>query len=162
MKRIIWVLIIATITSCKTKRESMKEINTEVTTKDIVEVQANLVWKKLIAFDGTEKFVPELIEKVDLEGKGIGTIRNIYLKGGGKIVEELTKVDSSNHSMEFIILSTPMPISNYTGICKVREITNNKCEVTFTSKYSVSKENEKEIESVIKGFQETFISNLDK
>lgn len=162
MKRIILVLVIATIASCKTKEKSMEEIQSEVTTKSVVEVQTEIVWGKLIGFGGTEKFVPELIEKVNVEGKGIGAVRNIYLKGGGEIIEELTKIDNTAHQMEFIILSTPMPISNYTGIFKVNKISNNKCEVTFISKYSVSAENKKEIESVIKGFQETFISNLDK
>ena len=140
----------------------MKENQSEVTTKGIVEVQTDIVWNKLIAFGGTEKFVPDLIENVNVDGKGVGAVRNIYLKGGGKIIEELTKIDSINHQMEFTIIATPMPIFNYTGIFKVNKVSNNKCEVTFTSKYNVTAENKKEMESVIKGFQETFISNLDK
>ena len=140
----------------------MKEIQSEVTTKDTVKLKSDIVWEKLIAFGETEKFVPELIERVTLEGEGIGAVRNIYLKGGGEIIEELTKIDNTNHVMEFIILSTPMPISNYTGICKVKKISNVKCEMTFISKYDVSTENRKEIEPIIKRFQETFISNLDK
>lgn len=162
MNKIILLLVIATIASCKTKEKSMKEIQSEVTTKSVVEVQADIVWNKLVSFGGTEKYVPELIEKVNIKGKGIGSVRNIYLKGGGEIVEELTKIDSTNHQMEFIILSTPMPISNYTGIYKVNNISNEKCEVIFTSQYSVSSENKNEMESVIKGFQEIFNSNLDK
>ncbi len=140
----------------------MREIQSEVITKSIVEIQADLVWKKLIAFGGTEKYVPELIEKVNVKGKGIGAVRNIYLKGGGEIIEELTKIDSTNFQMEFIILSTPMPIYNYTGIYKVNKISNAKCEIIFTSKYGVSFENKNEMESVIREFQETFNSNLDK
>lgn len=162
MKRIILALVIATITSCKTKGKSMKEMESEVTTKSVVDIKTEIVWGKLIGFGGTERFVPELIEKVNVEGKGVGAVRNIYLIGGGEIIEELTKIDDITHQMEFIILSTPMPISNYTGIFKVNKISHNKCEVTFISRYSVSSENKKEIESVIKGFQETFISNLDK
>ncbi len=162
MKKIILVLAIAIIASCKTKETSMKEIKRVVTTKSMVEVKTDIVWKKLIDFGGTEKFVPELIEKVNVEGKGIGAVRNIYLKGGGEIIEKLTKIDDANLLMEFVILSTPMPISKYTGIFEVNKVSSNKCEVTFTSKYSVSVKNEKEIESVIKGFQETFVSNLDK
>ena len=162
MKKLILVLVIATIASCKTKEKSMEKIQSEVITKRVVEVQNEIVWEKLIGFGGTEKFVPELIEKVDVEGRGIGAVRNIYLKSGGEIIEKLTKIDNKNHQMEFMILSTPMPIFNYTGIFEVNKISNDKCQVTFISKYSVSAENEKEIESVIKGFQETFISNLDK
>ena len=159
--------MITTFASCnvsrsKTKEKSMKMIYSEIVSKNIVKDQTDKVWNKLIAFGGTEKFVPKLIEKVIVEGKGIGAVRYIHLKGGGEIIERLTKIDSTNHQMEFIIISTPMPISNYTGIFFVDHISNNKCEVTFTSKFNVSKENKNEMESVIKGFQETFISNLDK
>jgi len=134
----------------------------EVTSKNYVELKAKIVWEKLIAFGGTEKFVPDLIEKVTVKGMGIGAIRNIYLKGGGEIIEELTQIDNEKRLMEFIILSTPMPITNYTGIFKVSEISNSKCEVKFVSKYNVFSENRDEMKSIIKGFQETFISNLDK
>ena len=106
----------------------MKQIKSEVTTKSIVKLSTEIVWEKLIAFGGTEKLVPELIEKVNLQGEGLGAVRNIYLKGGGEIIEELTKIDTINHNMEFIILSTPMPILNYTGIYEVKKylITNVK------------------------------------
>lgn len=56
--------------------------------------------------------------------------------------------------MEFIILSTPMPVEEYTGIFEVHKISSEKCEVLFTSKYKVSRENESEMKNVIKRFQE--------
>lgn len=161
------MLIIAAIAACnpksnKIKEKSMKEVQSKVMTKNVIEVEADKVWNKLITFGGTEKFVPDLIDKVRVEGKGIGAVRNIYLKGGGEIIEKLTKVDSTNHQMEFIILSTPMPISDYTGIFEVNEISESKCEVIFISQYSVSSEKKDAMKSAIKGFQETFVSNLDK
>lgn len=161
------LLTIILIVSCKTgpadlKSKNMDEIKREVTSKNFVELPATTVWNKLIGFGGTEKFVPELIEKVNVEGEGIGAIRTIHLKGGGEIVEKLTKIDDNSYHMEFIILSTPMPVEEYTGIFEVHKISSEKCEVLFTSKYKVSRENENEMKNVIKGFQETFISNLDK
>jgi len=109
----------------------MNEIKSEVSSKGFVKLKTEVVWNKLIEFGGTEKFVPELIEKVDLKGNGIGAIRNIFLKGGGEIVEKLTEIDVEKHHMEFVIISTPMPISKYTGIFKVKKVTDNECEVIF-------------------------------
>ncbi len=161
------LLTIILIVSCKTgtsdlKRKNMNEIKREVTSKSFVELPAATIWDKLVSFGGTEKFVPELIEKVNVQGEGIGAIRTIHLKGGGEIVEKLTKIDVKNYHMEFIILSTPMPIQEYTGVFEVQKISSKKCEVLFISKYKVSRENENEMKNIIKGFQETFISNLDK
>ena len=164
-RTVLLIIVLTLISSCRTnteKQKNMNNIRSEVSSKTYVELKAEIVWEKLIAFGGTEKFVPKLIEKVTVKGDGIGAIRNIYLKGGGEIIEELTKIDNKKMYMEFIILSTPMPITKYTGIFKVNEISNNRCEVKFSSKYNVSLEQKNEMKSVIKGFQETFISNLDK
>ena len=139
MNRVTLIIVLILISSCKTsneKQKNMKIIKSEVTSKNYVELNADIVWKKLIVFGGTEKFVPKLIEKVTVKGQGIGAIRDIYLKGGGKIIEELTKIDNEERHMEFIILSTPMPITNYTGIFIVNEISNTKCEVKFSSNYT--------------------------
>jgi len=149
--------------SCGSKTTNKNKMGKiEVITTNEIEVKADIVWQKLVAFGGTEKFVPNLIEKVTLKGSGAGAIRNIHLKGGGEIIEKLTRVDNTNRHLEFTILSTPMPISNYTGIFKVKEVTQNKCAVTFISKYQTLAQNRDKMRTVIKEFQETFISNLDK
>ena len=140
----------------------MKEVQSKVSSKNVIELEADIVWNKLIAFGGTEKFVPDLIDKVRVEGKGIGAVRYIYLKGGGEIIEKLTKIDAIDRKMEFIILSTPMPITDYTGIFEVNKISESKAEVIFISQYRVSSEEKDAMQSVIKEFQETFLSNLNK
>lgn len=166
MYKTILLIVIISVISCETRKTDKTNkkdmIKSEVTTKGFVELETNIVWNKLIAFKGTEKFVPNLIEKVDLKGSGVGAVRDIYLKGGGKIIEKLTKIDIVNHRMEFIILSTPMPISEYLGIFEVHKLLNNKCEVLFISKYNVSSKNKDEMKAIIKEFQEIFISNLNK
>lgn len=138
------------------------KIRSEITTTHRLDVVQGIIWNKLIAFGGTEKFVPDLIEKVDLHGHGIGAVRTIHLKGGGVIKEELTKIDTKHHLLEFIIHSTPMPITEYIGIFQVSHVSEQQCEVRFSSIYHVLPENKLDMESVIKGFQETFTSNLDK
>ena len=137
-------------------------IQESVKSAGLVKVPTAEVWEKLIAFGGTEKFVPDLIERVEVEGAGTGAIRTIYLKGGGEIREELTKMDESLHQLNFVILSTPMPVQNYEGIFTLRPESEQVCEVTFESVYEVSPADKDDMRAVIKGFQETFISNLDK
>ncbi len=167
MNKIFLVIVTTLAVSCKTKVSDVKKVNmtyikSEVTTKSIVKLETEIVWNKLIVFGGTERFVPELIERVDVKGSRVGAIRNIYLKDGGEIVEKLTKIDIEKYTMEFVILSTPMPVYNYTGIFKLQKFPNHQCEVTFISKYSVLPHDKNTMETIIKEFQETFISNLDK
>lgn len=157
------------ITACtpdnsnQTNKPMMKTIMKEhVKSTASVKLPSVLVWNKLIAFGGTEKFVPDLLEKVIVEGDGIGAVRTISLKGGGEIVEELTKIDETKHQMTFVVLSTPMPVYNYEGTFTIRSINKDECAVDFESIYEVSPENKQEMNKVIKGFQETFISNLHK
>nr|WP_294922075.1 SRPBCC family protein [uncultured Flavobacterium sp.] len=140
----------------------MSKVNVSIRSEAIVNLNAEKVWEKLVDFGGTEKFVPDLIEKVIVEGNGIGAVRTIYLKGGGEIVEELTSINSSKLEMKFIILSTPMPVFNYEGVFTVFSQEENKCNVRFESIYEVSVEKKEEMNSIIKNFQVIFLSNLDK
>lgn len=140
----------------------MSKIKVSLKSKGIVNLDKKIIWKKLVSFGGTEKFVPDLIEKVIVQGKGIGAIRNIYLKGGGEIVEKLTLADENKFELRFIIVSTPMPVYNYEGIFSISSINDNESEVEFESVYEILSNQENEINDVIKNFQETFISNLDK
>lgn len=134
----------------------------KVKSEEIVNSNSSSIWQKLSGFDGTEKFVPELIEKVDKEGNGIGATRIIHLKGGGKILEKLIFIDEDSMTMKFIILSTPMPVQNYEGVHTVTPLNNNQCNVTFESSYEVADHLKEEMETIIKGFQKTFLSNLYK
>lgn len=140
----------------------MSKIKVSQKSEATVNLNAEKVWKKLIDFGGTEKFVPDLIEKVLVEGNGIGAVRTIYLKGGGEILEKLTSIDQIRLKMKFIILSTPMPVLNYEGVFTINSQGNNKCTVIFESNYEVQAVQEEEMYSVIKNFQKTFLSNLDK
>jgi hypothetical protein len=140
----------------------MSKVKVSTISEATVNLSAEKVWKKLVDFRGTEKFVPDLIERVIVEGSGVGAIRTIYIKGGGEIIEELSFLDSGKLEMKFIILSTPMPVFNYEGIFTVKPKEEDKCEVKFESIYEVSVQQKEEMSDIIKNFQETFLSNLDK
>lgn len=133
-----------------------------VKSQGIVNSDGLLVWQKLIAFGGTEKFVPELIERVDVEGTGIGSIRTIHIKGGGEIIEKLTSINTDKMEMKFIIVATPMPIQNYEGIFTVTSLDDSTCSALFESIYDVLPEQKAEMYNAIKNFQTAFISNLHK
>lgn len=140
----------------------MSEVKTSQISEAIVNLDAEKVWDKLVSFGGTEKFVPDLIEKVIVDGTGIGAIRTICIKGGGEIKEELTFIDRNKLQLKFIILSTPMPVYNYEGVFEINSKEDGKCNVKFESIYEVAVQQEEEINLIIKNFQETFLSNLDK
>lgn len=137
-----------------------KTLQTSVSTTDKVRAGANEVWDKIVAFGGTQKYVPSLIDNVTVQGTGLGAVRTIQLHGGGAITERLTHIDSSSQLMKYIILSTPMPIQQYEASTQVSALDDNTCEVRFESSYEVSEDNHQEINTIIKKFQEEFISNL--
>lgn len=141
--------------------ETIEKLNQTVESSAPVSLEAAEVWKKLIAFGGTEKFVPDFIDNVIVEGSGIGTIRRIQLKGGGEILERLTVANHENFEMKFVIISCPMPVENYEGSMTIMP-KGNHCEVRFTSEYEVDEKNKTVMYSAIKGFQETFLSNLHR
>ena len=140
----------------------MNKVFETVKSEATVNNSASEIWKKIIKFGGTEKFVPELIEKVIVDGQGVGAKRTIHLNGGGEILEELTFLDEGNMKMKYIILSTPMPLENYEAIHVLTHLSDSQCSVTFESNYEIDNNQKDEIGDIIKGFQTTFLSNLHR
>lgn len=137
-----------------------KTLKTAVSTSNKVNETSDKVWNKIVSFGGTQKYVPTLIDNVTVEGSGVGAVRAIQLHGGGTITERLSYIDHSSLLIKYIILLTPMPIQQYEAITQVIPGGDHDCEVRFESSYEVSEANQQEIGSIIKKFQEEFISNL--
>ncbi|HTF80997.1 MAG TPA: SRPBCC family protein [Cytophagales bacterium] len=138
------------------------QVNEKIVTSGKVHASTEEVWQKLAAFGGTHKFVPELIEDVEVQGHGVGALRHIHIKGGGCIVEELTALQERDGILKFVIKSTPMTIQEYEGMHIVKALGENVCEVVFQSVYRVDAAQREEMSKLIREFQTTFISNLHK
>jgi Polyketide cyclase / dehydrase and lipid transport len=77
---------------------------------------ADAMWAKIGDFCGIGKWHPA-IEKCELSADG--KTRTLSLKGGGTIVEKLTKMDAVRHSYSYSIVSGPLPVAHYRSTISV-------------------------------------------
>jgi hypothetical protein len=73
-------------------------------------LSADAMWAKIGDFCGIAKWHPAL-EKCELSADG--KTRTLSLKGGGTIVEALTKMDTAGKSYTYSIVSGPLPVAKY-------------------------------------------------
>lgn len=67
----------------------------------------------LMAFGGLEKILPNMIESLELVGRGIGALRTVKLKGGGTVVERMDAAFDERLFDYAITFNDVMPFKNY-------------------------------------------------
>ena len=133
---------------------------TEVNVTKLINVPAKLVWAEIETFRGIENYSP--IAKSIVVGQGVGAGRTCYLPDGAEITEKLTVLDQENMYMEYMILTGPFPISNYTGKVKVSANGTNSSSVSWGSSYEVGEEAQAQMEEAFSGIYDAIISGLEE
>ena len=78
------------------------------------------VWKYLGDFAGIGDWMPG-IEKTEIEGEGIGSLRKLYFNPTTFVVEALKALDDSARSLSYSIEEGPAPVENYLATITVVE-----------------------------------------
>ncbi len=102
-------------------------------------------------FGGIDKYLND-IEKVDLEGDGVGAVRTLTLTDGAKVVETLTALDAEAMTLSYAIQDSPLPVEGYEATMKVSALEGGGSRVdwssTFMAKGVPDADAQKAIESV--------------
>lgn len=133
---------------------------TEVKVTREVNVSADAVWAEVEPFSGIENYSP--IAKSVVTGQGEGAKRTCRMPDGAQIHEELTVLNSADKYMEYTILDSPLPISNYTGKVKVRSTGPDSCEISWGSTYEVAPEAAAQMDEMLTGIYNAIISGLEE
>jgi len=131
---------------------------TKVSVSKTINVSAKQAWKELAAFGGIENFSP--IERSETKGRGVGMKRTCYMPDTLAINEELTILDEDGMHLEYVIHSGPFPVTDYTGIIRVKSTGDNSCEVSWGAHYKVDTTNEEKMKNMLEGFYNVSIEGL--
>ena len=93
---------------------------TKVSMSTEMKVPADQVWKLIGGFNALSDWHPA-VEKTDVEGDGVGSVRTLSLAGGGKIVERLESVDDNERVYTYSIMDAPLPLADYVSTIRVRD-----------------------------------------
>ena len=70
-----------------------------------------------------------------MDGGGVGSKRNLFLAGGGNVLERLDAEDNAGRSYTYTILDSPLPVENYQSTYKVVDNGDGSCTVDWSSKF---------------------------
>jgi hypothetical protein len=110
------------------------------------------IYSRLADFGGLKKYFPEAIEKCDLEGSGIGSVRTIRMKGkDGVIVERLEALVDGSLISYSIISDAPLPLEQYHSVIALSD-EGSGCKIHWSSNWIAKGAPEQEVRDLIAGF----------
>ena len=129
----------------------------EVSLSTHLNVSPEKVWDLIGQFNALADWHPA-VEKSTLEEGG--TMRRLALVGGGEIVEKLVPTEEE-HTYEYSILSSPLPVMNYNS--KIRVVEDGEgAKVEWSSTFEPSGASETDAVQAIQGIYQAGFDNLKK
>jgi hypothetical protein len=105
----------------------------EVSVEREFEFSANEVWAVFADF-GNVSWVPG-VERVDLEGEGVGMIRHLTVPVFPQLHERLESIDHEEMVLEYSIPNVEyIEVKNYTARAQVSDLGSGRCRVRMTCK----------------------------
>ena len=116
-------------------------------------VAAERLWELVADFGAIDAWWPEgMLEKVEVQGEGVGMVRSIYTIVGIVLHEKLESIDHEARVLELSIVGDlPAGMRDYCAKGSVREGEGESCVLTWEGHYKVS---EAEAEPGARGFIE--------
>jgi len=135
-------------------------LDQSVSSSKKVHMPADKVWRVVSNWNKLPQFVPKVVERTEVSGKGINTDWTIYLKNGKLVKETMTAYSDKKMSMSYKMTETPMPLKDYLATIKVIPIDEQNSEVIFETDFKVKEENRTNLLATFESFQETYLSNI--
>ncbi|MCF6233857.1 MAG: SRPBCC family protein [Rhodobacteraceae bacterium] len=98
-----------------------------VFTSSIIPAPAAEVWEKVRDFNALPRWHPAIRDSRILDGQHsdqVGCVRDFNLQNGDRIVEQMVALSDYDMSVTYIILESPMPLTNYVATLRLTPVTD--------------------------------------
>jgi len=119
------------------------------------------VFDLLVQFGGLEKILPDMIERIDLTGSGIGALRSVKLKNGGTVVERLEIAHDERVFAYSITYNDAMPFKDYCAVVTLAH-EGGGTRAAWGSNWNPDGASEEEIKTMLNGLYATLLEGLHK
>ena len=130
---------------------------TTVTVSEDIKGKAADVWAALSDFSGVKVGGP--IKSVDVQGKGVGTVRTIGT-AGGNVVERLDRFDPKAMVFVYSIINDdcPLPVKGYVATVEITDKGHGTCNVNWSGAFQPKGASEADASKVIEGIYRGLIA----
>ena len=123
----------------------------DVRIEDDISAGADAVWAKIADFGGIGEWAPGL-EKCELDGEGVGSVRRIAM-GDMQISERLETLDAAGRSLTYSIVEGPMPIENYLATITVTDAGAGRSHIVWTCSFDAPGMSEEQARGLASGME---------
>lgn len=119
----------------------------------MIDAPVETVWTIIRDFNAVPEWHPAVLKSAIEDGTSsdmIGCVRNVELVGGAEVRERLVRLSDPDHSVTFAILSSPMPVDNFTPTLSLRSAPGvDRTFIESTAEFDVLLNRESEMRQVI-------------
>jgi Polyketide cyclase / dehydrase and lipid transport len=124
-----------------------------VYTSSVIDAGADAVWNVVRDFNGLSRWHPLItdsrIENSQAADK-VGCIREIRLRDGARIREQLLTLSDFDYQCTYSILESPMPMTNYIATLKITPITDgNRSFAEWSAEFDCDEAQERDLAETI-------------
>jgi hypothetical protein len=112
---------------------------------------AESMWQELGSFQAIARWHP-MLKSAHGEGEEPGATRTLETAKGRRWEERLTETDPAQRLYRYELVSSDLPIADFTGEFRVRDDGRDKCTVVWTAQFTVIEGGEKEVNGAIREF----------
>jgi len=113
----------------------------KVFVSSIVDATADTVWQTVRDFNGLPGWHPAIRDSEIEDGRAsdaVGCVRSFHLEDGSHLRERLVGLSDPDRAMTYVILKSPMPVSDYVATLRVLPVTDgDRSYVEWTAEFEV-------------------------
>lgn len=117
----------------------------------VYSVSADKLWEAVDFHQPSEKIMPP-IESSMREGDGLGALKVNKLNGGGEVHLQLVHYAPEEKAFNYIIQSSPLPVSNYVGEVRVTSLGENRSQLSWRGVYQPAGVPQEKADEILQGF----------
>lgn len=120
-----------------------------VYTSSVIDAAAEAVWDIVRDFNALSRWHPLIVDSRIENSQAadkVGCVREIRLRDGGVIREQLLSLSDFDFQYTYSILESPMPLSNYIATLKLTPITDgNRAFAEWSAEFDCEEAQEREL-----------------
>lgn len=129
-----------------------------------IPISRSKTFAALADFGGLNKFLPDVIESIRLDGEGIGALRTINLKPQtgfpGVVVERVEALFDARLFSYSIVGESCVPWDNYVAVIELADAPNGGCTVRYASNWTPDGLTEKEVNAFLETVYNTICDGI--
>jgi len=135
---------------------------TQVQVTEDLPVAASKIWELVRDFGGAQKWLGSMVQKLEMEGEGVGAIRTITLPGDTLLHEQLEAMDDAEMTFSYaIVRDSPLPATDYLAKFKLVETGADSCRIEWGSTFEpAGGMSEDDVKPMIEGIYRSGIAGL--